>query len=260
MISLLVPFRDEPGTRRLANWEWLQKRWEAFLPNAELVEGTDLGQPFSKTVAVNDAYSRASGDVFVIADADSWIEPPAIDAALEQLAKYQVLVVPWTLSHRLRRIDSETLLSQDPARPGLVGEDMRRLVTEYRPHPSTAAMVILVTREGYERVGGMDPRFRGWGAEDVAFGNACRTLLGPTKTLLGESFALWHERPRWKGRRIWGEDQGLHNLELGSRYWEAKGNVRKMVALCEEHPLPGAAYPISARFRTRGVPAPASVR
>lgn len=249
MISILVPFRDEPGTARLRNWRWLEKRWRAFLPDAEIVVGTDTGYPFSKTSAVNDAYEKASGDVFLIVDADSWIEPPALVSGLETLQKYGTLIVPWKTSHRLRRIDSEWLLHQDPALPSLVTAEMREVVTEYRPAPSTAAMVTLITREGFERVGGMDPRFRGWGAEDVAFSVACRTLLGPTQTITGDTYALWHERPRRKGRRIWGDEPGHHNLELGSRYWKAKGLIRPMLALCEEHPLPGATHPVSCRFR-----------
>lgn len=261
MISILVPFRDEPGTARLVNWEWLKQRWSTFLPQAEIVVGTDTGEPFSKTTAVNDAYRKAQGDVFIVADADSWIEPSTIHEGLARIEKYQVLVVPWTISHRLRRIDSEYLLSQSPSRPSLVTGEMKRLVTDYRPSAATAAMVVMLTREGFERVGGMDPRFRGWGAEDVAFGHACRTLLGPTQTLRGEEvFSLWHERPRLRGRRIWGADPGTHNLELGGRYWNARGNVRQMMALCEEHALEDASYPIAARFRVNPHPAPASVR
>ena len=71
-ISLLVPFRaDSPIDSRNASWSWVRRRWQYILPEAELCVGTDEGQPFSKTVAVNDAYRQSHGDMLVIADADS---------------------------------------------------------------------------------------------------------------------------------------------------------------------------------------------
>jgi hypothetical protein len=121
---------------------------------------------------------------------------------------------------------------------------MRKNVTDYRPSPSTAAMVVVVSREGFERVGGMDPRFRGWGAEDVAFGLACGALLGLTKIILGESYALYHKRPRKDGKRVWENDPGTHNVPLGERYWAAKGDPDAMTVICSEHPLPGAVFPV----------------
>ena len=246
-VSVLVPFRAEAGEAgriRTENWQWLEKRWQALLPQAEIVTGTDEGQPFSKTTAVNDAYSRASGDVFVIADADSWVPIRHVVQSIDYVLRRQVLVVPWTIAHRLTAADTTRLRKMDPATDQPFSQSMRKNVTDYRPSPSTAAMVVVVSREGFERVGGMDPRFRGWGAEDVAFGLACGALLGLTKIILGESYALYHKRPRKDGRRVWENDPGHHNIELGERYWQAKGDPEKMTVICSEHPLSGAVFPV----------------
>lgn len=246
-ISVLVPFRAEAGEAgriRRQNWEWLEQRWKVLLPEAEIVTGTDDGQPFSKTCAVNDAYSRASGDVFVIADADSWVPVRHVRSSIEYVLRRQVLVVPWTIAHRLTAADTIRLRRLDPSTEHPFTQAMRKNVSDYRPSPSTAAMVIVVTREGFERVGGMDPRFRGWGAEDVAFGLACGALLGLTKIILGEAYALYHKRPRENGKRVWENDTGLHNVPLGERYWAAKGDPAAMTELCQEHPLAGAVFPV----------------
>lgn len=246
-VSILVPFRAEQGEAgriRTQNWEWLKRRWEASLPEAEIVTGTDEGMPFSKTVAVNDAYSKASGDVFVIADADSWVQATHVRSSIEYVLRRQVLVVPWTIAHRLTAADTMRLRRLDPAMEQPFTQTMRKNVSDYRPSPSTAAMVVVVTREGFERVGGMDPRFRGWGAEDVAFGLACGALLGLTKIILGEAYALYHKRPRANGKRVWEQDDGSHNVPLGERYWAAKGDPEKMTILCSEHPLAGAVFPV----------------
>lgn len=257
-VSILVPFRDEEGTTRLKNWAWLEKRWRAVMPEAEIVVGTDEGMPFSKTTAVNDAYTRASGDVFVIADADSWCEPDQVWKAINYTIAKGVLVIPWINAYRLTQRHSNALLKLDPGTTNPVTDEMKKGVEDYRPSPSTAAMVIAITREGFERVGGMDPRFRGWGAEDVAFGISCATMLGRPKILLGESFALWHTRPRVNRRRVWENDDGRANDALGGRYRAAEGNVAAMLALCQQHPLPGARWEVEPA--TGAVTRPANVK
>jgi len=248
-VSILVPFRPERGPigkQRIANWEWLEKRWTCHFPEAEIVVGTDDGgTPFAKTVAVNDAYSRSSGDMLVITDADSWVNMPQVIKGLHYAARTGVLVVPWTTAHRLSKEDSQAIRKLDPAAPEPVSPAMISRADGYRPSPSTAAMLVIVSREGFERVGGMDPRFRGWGAEDVAFGLACGTLLGRSHLMPGTGYALHHDRPRHNGLRVWQDDAGKHNIKLGDRYWGAKGKPGAMLALCAEHPLAGAQYPVS---------------
>ncbi len=239
-VSILVPFRSEAGTPRRRNWLWLRKRWQALFPDYELVTGTDKGQPFSKSVAVNDAYSKASGDVLVIADADSWCEPGQIRRAIDYASSRGVLVVPWVNAYRLTERHSEQILKMPPNTLDPVSQEMRRGIEDYTPSPSTAAMVIVVMRDDFERVGGFDPRFRGWGAEDVSFALACRTLVGKTKILMGESFALYHQRPRTEGRRVWDKDTGEHNAALGQLYWDAENKIHAMTALCMAHPLSNA--------------------
>jgi hypothetical protein len=243
-VSLLVPFtpeKGEAGRTRVQNWKWLERRWQVLLPEAEIVVGENHDTPFSKSRAVNDAYSKASGEVFVIADADSWCEPDQVLRAVGYAQSRGVLVVPWVNAYRLTKRHSKQILEMDPATPYPVSQEMRREIEDFTPSPSTAAMVVVIMREDFERVGGFDPRMAGWGAEDVSFGLACTTLVGRTKILMGESFALWHERPRdSQTRRIWEGDKGEHNMALGQAYWDALGKVHAMTALCMAHPLEGS--------------------
>lgn len=246
-VSILVPFRDEEGSTRLINWQWLEKRWRFQFPDAELVVGTDPeGIPFSKSIAVNHAYRQATGDVFIIADADSWCEPGHIKRAINYALSKGVMVVPWVNAYRLTKKHSVQILKMDPATTDPVSQEMRRGIEDYTPAPSTAAMVVVITRDDFERVGGFDPRFKGWGAEDVSFALACRTLVGNTKIMLGESFALWHQRPRVNQRRVWEKDNGEHNAALGQLYWDALGKVHAMTSLCQAHPLEGAVTNVGA--------------
>ena len=83
-ISILVPFHSiDPNNQRAKNWEWLKKFWEYHLPGAEIIMGIDVeagknGKSFSKSCAVNNAVSKANGDIYVIIDADGYINPDSI--------------------------------------------------------------------------------------------------------------------------------------------------------------------------------------
>lgn len=242
-LSILVPFRaeaGEPGVIRTQNWEWLKARWNHFFPDAQIVVGTEDGMPFSKTTAINNAYARARGKVFVLADADSWVPEDQIRRAVAFAKQHRVLVIPWQDARRLDKVgrwDTKAILAMDPSTPNPVSAEAFGRADDYKPSPFTAAMVTVITREDFESVGGMDPRFRGWGAEDVAFALACDTLLGKNKLMLGHAWALHHERPRLNQRRVWEGDDAHHNIELGDRYWQSRGKPEEMTSLCSEHPL-----------------------
>lgn len=259
-VSILVPLRAERGPvgdERLRNWAWLEARWRNHFPEFEIVIGVDDGRaPFSKTQAVNDAYSRSTGDMLVLADADSWVDAPSLVRGLHYAQTLGVLVVPWTTAHRLSAADSARLLASSPTAPSPVTKKMVAGAEPYRPSPSTVAMIAVLTRDCFERVGGMDPRFRGWGAEDVAFGLACGTLLGRSHITPGEAYALHHERPRTNGLRVWEDDPGHHNIALADRYWGAKGKHGAMTALCLEHLLTGSRTPIGVGPHAHERPVP----
>jgi hypothetical protein len=239
-VSLLVPFRDDGERGRL--WDWCRARWQRQHPDWELVvhPGDDI-EPFSKTTAVNAAAREANGDVFVVADADCWMDAD-ITRALEYADSDNRLVVPWRHAYRLNAEDSAYLLDHPDAE---VTDDMKRGITVTGPGPSTAGILFVISRVGFERVGGMDPRFRGYRFEDISFRRACDTLLGKGLYRYDDVFCLWHDRPaqqyhrRW--RRVWGDrDTGELNEELQARYLKAERRPLLMRRICEEHagPLP----------------------
>ena len=83
-ISLLVPFRDN-GEHRTRVWKWLRKYWVSHLHSVEVVLGRDDGFPFSKAAAVNEAASRAKGRIFVILDADAYMDSRALQDCANQI-------------------------------------------------------------------------------------------------------------------------------------------------------------------------------
>lgn len=254
LVSILVPFTAEKGDEwRTRTWNWVEARWRATVPNAEIVVGVDPGTPpgpYSKTAAVNDAYHKARGDVFVIADADAWLEPDALYRAVDVARKTNKLVVPWKFVLRLDEANTQAVLKMDPTTPFEVTAEMRDTAFN-GPDPMSAGTVLVISRAGFEAVEGMDPRFRGWGMEDVAFGRACNALLGPTVYGYEEVISLYHPRPSENVRgRVWEGETDVDKLDNHPNIWLAKlydaaaNDANAMRQVVAAHPLRETQVPL----------------
>lgn len=245
-ISLLVPFRPSASfPHRTRLWAWLQEYWRYELPDAEIVVGTSQSQTFSKTEAVNDAARRATGRIFVLLDSDAYIRGDSIlrcARAIEEAARrgQKRWFIPYRRLYRLTEASTEIILNSDPKWPlrfpsPPAREDVESTTTAMYGH-HFGAMAQIMSREAFEAVGLMDPRFEGWGGEDVAFVRAVDTLFGKHKTLNGDILHLWHPSIGTNaGNKMWeGQDRPGANGRLASRYHRATGDRVKMRALVGE--------------------------
>ena len=232
VISILIPFRNN-GDRQ-EQFDWLQSRWKALFPEAEvIIESDDNKDPFSKTIAVNRCYARATSDVLAMVDADVWVEPAVLlEAARRIRGGHAAWVQPCNRVVRLNEEYTKELVKTDPT------ADWNPTIDELKDKAEritpVVGLVAVFSREGFERIGGMDPRFRGWGWEDNAFNNAMNTIHGRVILLQNYVWHLWHPRgldnsgkPTWVG-------QQTRNADIGRRYKEARGNRRKMLSLVKE--------------------------
>jgi hypothetical protein len=247
-VSFLIPFRPEKDdVARTRAWAWVKKRWENDYPEAEIVVAEDTGgEPFSKCEAVNEAYLQSHGDVLVVADADAWMNKKGLDNAIKVARETGRLVVPWRQVLRLSEADSKKFLRKRPTTELELPQDLfdRAFPT---PIPETAGTLYVIRRDAFERVQGMDPRFRGWGHEDVAFARACHTILGPSLYGPETVVSLYHPRPENKNGRVWANDEGQRNLPLAQAYVAAYMHPWRMQQLCDEHPLRGEWVPHQRR-------------
>jgi hypothetical protein len=236
-VSVLMPFRDDGNRLEVKNW--VEAWWRKVLPNAEFVFGEDDGEPYSKATAVNDAFMKSSGDILVVVDADTVIEKPAIDVAIAEATTRNQLIIPWSRSIRLNEDDTRVILEQGIDAPLPWRGDAG-------PSSRTAGMLYVISRKGFQAVNGMDPRFRGWGWEDVMFNYSCMTMLGSVKYLQGRAFALYHPVKKLEGKgRVWGdEDPGRANLQLKMAYSRARARKKLMQELVNQHPLGGEFAPV----------------
>lgn len=234
-VSVLVPFRDVDGQRG-ALWEYVRTWLDREFPDAEIVVAADDGEdPFHKTLALNRCARAATGDVFVIWDADTICD---MDALRNVIATVEANPARWGQPYR-RKVK----LNQKSTEALMRGEDWRSVldVRLYGQHEASttfnSAPPLVVHREAYEAVGGHDERFVGWGSEDQAFAQALSVLVGqPLRQERADCLHLNHPRTGRSGNDRWiGEDEGQHraNIMLKGRYRSAR-TKEAMRALLEE--------------------------
>jgi len=253
-ISILIPFRcTDPTHPRVKNAEWLKRYWKVQLPGAQIVMGDDpTDQLFSKAVAVNNAAAKATGDVFVIIDADGYMSADSVLYCAEEIRtarkkNKKLWFVPYRQFYRLTEEASRNLLQSNPASPfpfsePLASSSILACDTDPKVGHWYGAMVQIMPREAFEAVGGWDGRFRGWGGEDHAAMRAMDTLYGLHKTLPGQVLHIWHPQIGPQGtavsvpwnERMWeGQDHPGINDRLSYLYYGAYGRFDRMRKLVD---------------------------
>ena len=264
-ISILVPFHcPDASNQRAKNWRWLKKYWKAQLPGAEIIMGEDKESirrpsiPFSKSVAVNNAAKKATGDVFVIVDADGYISAQSIILCASRIRRardreQKLWFIPYRQFYRLTKEAAKRVLDSDPAKPYHYptppGAKHVQNDSGSRYGHWWGAGIQIMPREAFEEVGGWDERFRGWGGEDHAAMQAMDTLYWRHKTLPGQHLHIWHpmlsdddgegkeDSSGWVGwkYRVWNNQKTSGaNDKLSTRYYGANGHPRRMRKLVDE--------------------------
>ena len=181
-VCVVVPFRAVRDLDRHAAWSHVQAHWQ--VNGFEVHTADDGGEPFSRGCSVNRGIAEHPGaDVYVIADADSLVDEKQVRAAVQAAAEAPGIVIAF---------DRFAYLSRDGTRAVMSGDrgDWNRHV-EWTLQRSVSTC-LAVSRETWEQTGGFDPRFRGWGMEDVAFEITARTVSAPTRHIPGTAWHLWH--------------------------------------------------------------------
>lgn len=224
-VAVLMPVGGAPCPHRDRAREWVQRHYAEAHPDWPLYVG-ESHEPWSKGAAVADAYQRTTADVLVLADADSYVEPGVVAEAVKRCTAGVGWIMPHRRVYRLREDETERLYA---------GHRARYTHVVRQPYMGTAGGgVVVLTRTAYETVAGIDPRFYGWGGEDLSFGYALATLVGWQERLTGHLVHLWHPHPAPDLRGSPASEA------LVARYRAARGEHAVMTALVEEHRGPHA--------------------
>ena len=215
-VSVLVPLGGPRSSWRAKAFDYVTRHYYEHHPDWELIVGM-ADDEWSKGVAVADAYRHATGEMLVIADADSFVRPEALVQAVDDVAETGTWAVPHGRVYRLNQRATEIVYAGGP---------VRKHMTARLPYigPAGGGIVVL-TRAAYDKVGGIDERFCGWGGEDISLGWALGTLVGPYTRVGAPLIHLWHPHPAPTLR-------GCPESEaLAGRYREARGKPEAMAAL-----------------------------
>lgn len=224
-VSVLVPYRADGGARDDA-WAYAHAWWTVEHPDWQVVVGGAPDGPWCKAAAVADALAQADGDVVVMADAD--VICPGVERAVHAVTAG----APWAMPHRgvYRLSQTATALVYAGLPLPDVGQPRAQLFQhclEVHVGAPGGGLVVL-PRATLEAVP-LDPRFQGWGQEDLAWGHALAVMAGPAWRGAAPLWHLWHPPAQRRSRRV-GTDDGL---ALWRRY-RAAGNPAAMAELLAE--------------------------
>lgn len=163
------------------------------------------------------AVESARTDIVVVADADVWCD--GLPEAAEAVRDGAAWAVPHRLVHRLTETATRSLIAG-----GSPDE------YEQRPYPGVEGGGVIVTRRDTLLEIPLDPRFVGWGQEDVSHGVALRTLLGGCWRGTADLIHLWHPPQERLSRKV----GSLQGRALGRRYFDARRSPDEMRALLAE--------------------------
>lgn len=244
-ISLVVPFRADTPDRAFI-WQYLREYYEYHLPKAELIVGTDHGVPFSKTAAWNDGMQYVTGDVVVLLDADCYIDTRTIELAAFRIrearkAGRRAWTVPYRSMQRLTAVGTMNMFKRPPQYPHVCftasscepesgGYDGENVMAHHY-----GALIMIIPIEAWMELGGFDPRFRSWGAEDISTSMALDTLYCKHRTMAGTVVTPHHQVIGSKHHRVWSGGERDANGQLGMRYRRAWGDPVRMRALVDEY-------------------------
>lgn len=219
---VLVPRRDDGGWRDEL-WACVRSRLAVDHADWPVHEGHHVDGPFNRSAAINTA-ARAAGDwdVAVIIDSDTIAPPVALRVGVD---------MAWTLGYMVNCHDLRVMLNERATRRIVAGRapsnvSWRKASWVERIWYESPSSGVVVRRDLFDRVGGFDEKFVGWGHEDSAFRIACETVTGvPMLRVAADAYHLWHPESPEVNRRAPTRQANMRRL---SAYEAAAGDVAKI--------------------------------
>lgn len=223
--TVVVPFaaNDDPYREAALDFvvEWLRPHgWPI------VVEPGDP-DPWSKGATIARAMRRVSTPGLVLHDADVLVEHSAVTSCASAVVAGYAWAQPHDEVFRLSRRTTQLVLARQMRGPhpflGIAALDRPRHLA------ARGGGIVVLSRDAYDLVGGIDPRFVGWGGEDISFARALDTLAGPSFRLRVPMWHLYHEpQTILPGRRASPESE-----RLASQYLDAVGSEEQMRSVIE---------------------------
>jgi hypothetical protein len=237
-VAIILAYRDSGDSHRRAAYGYvIDHVWNAYSE----VRLCDSGQqPFSRGGSFNQGAERSQADVLVFADADVVPEPAALAKAVNHAYVLGVTAYPYREYVRLAQHASAAI--QAGAMRDMVDLANDPEYVEWKELNSVGG-IFVCRRSAYLACGGCDPRFVGWGFEDVAWSATSATLLGDHVREAGSLLHLWHPWDPHSGPASKAQaEREIYdaNVALCERYTSAVGDAEAIRAVRAEAGLVAA--------------------
>ena len=220
--TVCMIYRDDGSGHRRAAYHHASAWWYA---HGYDVRVGDTPGAWSRPRTFNRLAWDARPGILILANADVIPEPGAVHEAVYQAAMHQVTVYPFTRYVELSEGASWRVMAE-----GAWHESDVTLSLDNSVGP-----ILVVDRSAYLAIGGMDPRFLGWGFDDVAWALQSEALLGPNRRTDGVCVHLYH-RPDASSWAYPDHPGYQANLALCQRYEDAAGERAVIQSIREEAP------------------------
>jgi glycosyltransferase involved in cell wall biosynthesis len=186
-IDVVIPWRDtgEPY-RRSHFWHLRCHYGQQF----NVVVGNNAND-FNRSAARNAGVAQTTSDVIAVIDADNLIDPLQILEAVAVARHTSRMVKPFEDFGYVdqRTTDIYYATGQIPNDPSWENDGLT---------PGFTGGAYVLRRDAWDRLGGFDEAFIGWGGEDDAFHIHAERTLGPVLSVPGNDYHLWHPTSsRW---------------------------------------------------------------
>lgn len=180
-VLVAVPRRADNGHRDQV-WSWVRDRWADQHPDWTVVEGHHNEGPFNRSAAINVAADRA-WDVMLIADSDSFVAAEQANRGVDMAASTGRVTFAY---------DRFAYLNHEMTSWIMDGYDGNWWPGVEWTMTGTCSSMVAVPRKLWDRCGGADEGFVGWGGEDVALSLMLQTYGEGMNRIPGEVWHLWH--------------------------------------------------------------------
>lgn len=243
-VAIILPYGGECPYRRRALTLW-QHYWSENFPDYWFARAVQVGPVWNMAEAVNTAIQAAapafsrnpepvrfrldgttvttrSGppDILILAGADSFVPPSQLREAVRLAAETPGYVRAFTTYRRLTRDASLAAMTW----PELLASDGVEWQSDTAASPGVGA----ISREAWEKTGGYDPKFTGWGYEDMAWGLVHESMFGPWRSVPGTLTHHWHPTDTTDQAR---QREAVNSHLYYDRYLTRAGNTRDLLAL-----------------------------
>lgn len=191
-LSIVIPWRPGSDSSRQRIFDWVFERYRLLFPGAEIVIADDGSEEFNRSTFINHGVEQATGEFLLIADADTVSFPVWIDEAIKEIKLGAPWVIPYSEDGYVDtdKRGGRKILSCPP------DKDIDPYSVTFQDRLKSWSGQVVIRRDDFWKVGGFDPRFKGWGYEDNAFVECCDTILGPHERLTsGYTIHIWHPAP-----------------------------------------------------------------